>query len=125
MTKSDKCSAIEAATHKQDVERLDLDGIWGGEKWDPAIFRAMKGRCNNGYFNPRVYSVIADETYQPLLVCYRIRQHNGFDLEGHSLKFILEAQDGLTERALKANMHTGYWWVFGQKVVSLSYQVFC
>ncbi|KAL3786252.1 hypothetical protein ACHAW5_001033 [Stephanodiscus triporus] len=105
-TESDKCSAIEAAARKQDAEHLDLDGIWGGEKWEPAHFKGSSNKHAN--FKPRVYSIIADEKFRPLLLCNRIwKQNEGFVRDGHSLFQILGINNSLNERALKANMHTG------------------
>ncbi len=105
-TESDKCSAIEAASRKQDAERLDLEGIWGDEKWEPAHFKATNSTSAN--FNPRVYSIIADEKCRPLLLCHRIQKlDKGYVRDGHTLKGIIGDIAGLNERALKANMHTG------------------
>ena len=105
-TESDKCSAIEAASRKQDAERLDLEGIWGDEKWEPAHFKATNSTSAN--FNPRVYSIIADKKCRPLLLCHRIQKlDKGYVRDGHTLKEIIGPRVGLNEQALKANMHTG------------------
>jgi hypothetical protein len=119
-TESDKCSAIEAAARKQDAEHLDLDGIWGDEKWEPAHFKGTNTLKAN--FKPRVYSIIADEKCRPLLLCYRIcKLPNGVVRDGHTLNEILGAQKGFDERALKANMHTGGFTVTKLRIFPLEF----
>ena len=52
--------------------------------------------------------MITEGEGRPLLFCSRVRSlTRGVVRDGHSLFDIIEQQDGLTERALEAHMHTG------------------
>ena len=54
---SSTCSAIEAASRRQDEMRLNLSGIFGGDKWDTSLYTGSASRDER--FKPRECTTLA------------------------------------------------------------------
>jgi hypothetical protein len=103
---SSTCSAIESASRIQDAVRLDLEGRYGGDKWEPTHFTGSSSKIL--YMKPRQCTVIANKKGQLLLFCGRIQSlPNGVEREGVALWDILGQQDGLTVQGIERCSHTG------------------
>jgi hypothetical protein len=103
---SSTCSAIEAASRMQDEMNLDLEGRWGGDKWEPDHFKGSPSR--DFRFKPRECTVVTNASGRIVLVCSRMQSlTNGVERAGVALFDILGQQDGLTVQGIERCSHTG------------------
>ena len=103
---SSTCSAIEAASRMQAIENLDLEGRYGGDRWEPNHFTGSSSKTF--YMKPRQSVLVTNASGRIVLFCNRIRQlTNGVERDGVSLFDIIGKQDGLSVQALERCSHTG------------------
>jgi hypothetical protein len=103
---SSTCSAIMEASRRQDAMRLDLRGIFGGDRWNYSLYTASASRDER--FRPREYTVVTNASGRILLFCSRIQSlTNGVERDGVALFDILGGQDGLTVQGIERCRHTG------------------
>ena len=103
---SSTCSAIMEASRRQDAMRLDLRGIFGGDKWNYSLYTASASRTP--YIRPREYTVVTNASGQIVLFCSRIQLlTNGVERDGVALFDLIGHQVGITVQALERCQHTG------------------
>jgi len=103
---SSTCSAIMEASRRQDAMRLDLRGIFGGDKWNYSLYTASASRDER--FRPREYTVLTNASGRIVLFCSRIQSlTNGVERDGVALFDIIGHQVGITVQALERCRHTG------------------
>jgi hypothetical protein len=103
---SSTCSAIMEASRRQDAMRLDLRGIFGGDKWNYSLYTASASRTP--YIRPREYTVVTNASGQIVSFCSRIQLlTNGVERDGVALFDIIGHQVGITVQALERCQHTG------------------
>ena len=103
---SSTCSAIMEASRRQDAMRLDLRGIFGGDRWNYSLYTASASRDER--FRPREYTVLTNASGRILLFCSRIHSlTNGVERDGVALFDIIGQHVGITVQALERCRHTG------------------
>ena len=103
---SSTCSAIMEASCRQDAMRLDLRGIFGGDRWNYSLYTGPTSRV--AYMKPREYTVATNASGRIVLFCSRLRRNDeGFERDGVALFDILGQQDGLTVQGIERCSHTG------------------
>ena len=67
---SSTCSVIESASRMQAIENLDLEGRYGGDKWEPTHFTGSSSKTF--YMKPRQCVVVMNASGRIVLFCSRI-----------------------------------------------------
>ena len=103
---SSTCSAIMAASRMQESENLDLEGRYGGDKWEPTHFTGSASRGVR--FHPRLCTVLTNASGRIVLFCSKLRRNLvGFERDGVALDDILGRHNGITVQALEKWKHKG------------------